>query len=303
MTLPVAIQIGLGCLTIGMIHGMRHRAAGTTLLAPVIWAELAIGISMVLEALPALAGGQVTIDLTFVRQGKALLALAPILALLGAKRPQHRAWQLIVLAFLGVAFAPCLRSLLTRPGAHFQIHPIEFGLQIWLAVMGLVNYLPTRHALAAVLCGGGVLGSQLLAHRGIAESAAEFLNRRGISDFSWIGAVMHLLYFLGTAWIFLRLNKGPHGVSESDAAWLRFRDAFGALWGVRVAHRVNEVAWQKKHACRLEWNGFHKKSTDSSEVGAAPQPPDVPSELTQTLHALLGRFVRISPVVPEEQGA
>ena len=73
-----------------------------------------------------------------------------------------------------------------------------------------------------------------------------------------------------------------------DRAWLDFRNAFGALWGLRVAARFNQSAQQLHWTVRLGWHGLEAAVT-------APNPPsDLTGEhhaMEQVLGSLLRRFV------------
>ena len=50
------------------------------------------------------------------------------------------------------------------------------------------------------------------------------------------------------------LEFGP--ASPENKLWLRFRDAYGAVWALRIAQRVNDTARQQDWDGRLTWSGL-----------------------------------------------
>ena len=89
-----------------------------------------------------------------VRFAAAAATFCPVVALLGAKRPQDRAWQLIVLSFWVILALPAAQAWL-QPGQVLIVHPIWSWFLVVLIVVGASNYLPTRNAIAALLAAAG----------------------------------------------------------------------------------------------------------------------------------------------------
>jgi hypothetical protein len=69
-----------------------------------------------------------------------------------------------------------------------------------------------------------------------------------------------------------------------DRVWLDFRDAFGAVWALRVMERMNAASTMYGWPVLLSWNGFSPRD-DAPEV--SPVPPTV----EESLRTLLRRFV------------
>jgi hypothetical protein len=240
-----------------------YHAAGiaalqeTTLIAPVRWglvAFLAIAYS---------AGSQWGSD-AYLRYAVAVLAVTPTLAQLGAKRPQNGAWQFIVLTLVGVLLLPVAKGWAfgdTQP----HVHTLFRWLIAAHIVVGVVNYLPTRYAGPAVLFGS----AQALV-------AAEYL--------PWpIPRVPHasLIAIVCCAASLLWTNY----LARPTSFWRDFRDAYGLVWGLRVAERLNVAAKQHGWPVEFAWGGMIVK-TESGTLD-----PEVRHRIERELRSHLRRFV------------
>ena len=90
-----------------------------------------------------------------VRLAVTALGLCPAMSLLGAKRPQHGVWQLIVATLAFVLAMPAASALLIRPGSLPDIHVLERFFLPALVGVGWMNFIATRRGLAlpAAVCG------------------------------------------------------------------------------------------------------------------------------------------------------
>jgi hypothetical protein len=204
----------------------------------------------------------------------AVLSLCPLMALLGAKRPQNGAWQFVVLSLWGVLALPAAEVFFLHRTAEFQVSGVRSWFLLALIVMGLMNHLPTRHTFAALLtCAAQwlLLASQLPG-RPIAQGT-----------FAALGGLA-----LGTLAILMAARRKPDAApSPLDRLWRDFRDDYGAFWALRLADRVNAAAQQFDWPVRLHWSGL---------VGVEPSSdgqlsPQVDKSLQFTLQSLLRRFV------------
>src|SRR5262245_4046075 len=112
----LAAALGLGAL-LGLLRS-RRKLAGTTLIAPWCWAMFSLAVVAGSETIcRSQSVAPSTAWLSHIRYLAATTTFCPFMALLGAKRPQNRAWQFIVLALLTVLALPAVEGLLFRPHA------------------------------------------------------------------------------------------------------------------------------------------------------------------------------------------
>jgi hypothetical protein len=251
----------------------RGAVRGTTLELPWFWtlaALIEVGAAEIAGAIadPAPAW------LPEVRSMSAALTLCPAIALLGAKRPQQGIWQLLVVGFLAMAWTPAVLELALRPGQGVVL-PAYISWPLAAVVLFLVaNHAFTRYWPSALLAGAGY--------------AAIFAPQWpvGARDLGAFGPLVGLLCF-DAALLLVVLDLPPR--DEPDDAghqmWLDFRDAYGAVWALRIAERVNEAAAQNGWRVRLEWGGLQ-----STEAGDADVSADTLAA-TRLLRSLLRRFV------------
>lgn len=260
-----------------------RRALGTTLVAPAAWAVAAALAVAAVEAMlarqPELSG---TLAASLWRYAAAVGAFCPLVAVLGAKRPQDRGWQWVVLSLWAVLLVPAGQALAAPTGNRLELFA-AWRLVLWgLAAMGLLNYLPTRHAVAACLAACGQVG--LL--------APQLLGVSGDDEAKWrLGGVAALLL----AWALVGLRRPKSSPATTDlegfnARWLNFRNAWGAFWALRVLQRANQTAEAANWPVRLEWTGFTPAPLDAATA----------NHIDQTLDSLLWRFERRDPNGPSK---
>ena len=207
--------------------------------------------------------------------------VCPAMSLLGAKRPQHGVWQLIVLS-LGVTLAlPAVSALLVRPGTPPDVHLIERWFIVVLLLVGWLNFVATRHGLSATLVAAG----QVLVARPLMPGLS--------ADASWQGgdclgaglaAAGSLLALLQSALAGRRCGGRPAGpTARIDAAFLAMRETFGAAWALRIAERFDAVAAERGWPCRLRFAGL--------DAGGDPADGSWHRDALRAFKALLHRFV------------
>ncbi len=125
---------------------------GSTLMAPWCWAVAsAVAVSGV-ELWAACADPGDAASATIARPGIAALrylaaitTFLPFMAVLGAKRPQDRGWQFIVLSLWVILALPCIRSwLLSADSAMPPVHAAWGWFMVILLLLSCGNYLPSR---------------------------------------------------------------------------------------------------------------------------------------------------------------
>ena len=286
---------GLTALTLAALLAGRGKLAGTTLIAPWAWTVLAVsliggwgmfGVTAAPTARPA----------TWVPPVQYIIAsstFCPIIAVLGARRPQHRGWQWIVLSLWGIISVPAVMSLLS-PSATFSIHAVWSWFLAVLLVVGLLNYLPTRFAAAAAAWAAGqatLMAHQLpglsryLAGRGSAADAA--------AGFTTAGPSLALGFFAAAVLLALILAHLPNrrDTNGFDRLWTDYRNSFGAVWAVRLADRINDHARRSGWPVALRWNGFRPTAEDSRHDRRPGLAPAEHQALQQDMLNYLRRFV------------
>lgn len=264
---------------------------GTTLWAPCVWAAIA----QAANAAAALVSGDGTAFAwaPSLRYLAAATTLAPVVALLGGKRPQNRAWQFIVAALLIVLAMPVLH------GAGRTDVPEPHALMRWLMaailLVGVCNYLPTRFAAAALLVGAAQV---VLLARHLPLPAFLRLDAAPLSIALWLAmsAVIAATVVSRLSW--------PRGVGDADRAWAVFRHCYGAAWSVRVAERFHVAMRRADCPIRLNKKGFTDAdgaAFDDRSWAALPEEQRRRAE--RTLRALLLRFVSESWIVRRDRAA
>jgi hypothetical protein len=268
------LVVGICCLAAVVIAAYAAYATrGTTLTCPLLWTMVALlavsGTEILVWSSSSEAGWA-----SALRFCAATLTFCPTMAVLGAKRPQDWAWQFIVFSLWLVLILPAGEALLLRRSGLIEIHDARAVFLAVLIVIGMLNYLPTRHGLSALLV---ALGQGFLLARNLPGIRYE-TGQNGVLAFS-------LLVLLASLWA-LRRRPSNQPCSPTDLAWRTFRDYYGALWGLRIAQRVNAAAEMHQWPVFLNWDGFQAVETDTP-----PQNGEVEPAVLTTLRGLLRRFM------------
>lgn len=256
-------------------HGF-FRLRGTTLAAPCLWVAVA-AISLAVGTLvdSHLKG----ISLSATRFAIACTTLCPLMAVLGAKSPQDRGWQWVVLTLWIVLVWPAAQALALPAGVRVELF-VAWKLFLWgLIFVGLLNYVPTRHWRAAILV---ALGQIMLLREHLGLPAADSVS---------VNQLVAVLSFLSAVALVAsnRIAASEPTASKIEllnAKWLEFRDFFGAFWALRLLGRINQSAEARDWPLRLTWSGF----TDPNEALHDSQY----AEIEQAMHAVLRRFISVA---------
>ena len=267
-------NIVAGVLAVGLqlvaLYGAKNLR-GTTLMVPALWVATAASCLLLL----AVTNVQPVDELTrsVVRFTMAAVTLCPLMAVLGAKRPQDRGWQWVVAALWLIVVWPALQALAHPAGPALEISAPWKLFVASLIAMGPLNYLLTNYWLASMFVAGGqlVLFSRFL---GIHEP-----------DTWFPAAAVCLIVAAALVWRTHRIAPATGDLlREQTARWLWFRDAFGAFWALRIMQRVNETAALRNWPVRLAWSGFER-------VSDQPLIEEHATEARQSLDTLLRRFL------------
>jgi hypothetical protein len=215
------------------------------------------------------------------------------MSLLGAKRPQHGVWQLIVATLAVVLAMPAASALLMRPGSLPDLHLLERCFMPVLVLVGWMNFAGTRRAVA-VSC---VAAAQLLLLRGFLPGVAmDGAMNAATADGTDVAAAGLLLIGTLLAAVQACTSRGGRA-SRSDQSqtsghvvtaiinpsFLALRETLGAAWTLRIAERFDTVAAARGWPCRLRFGGF--------ESGGDPLDTFWHRDALRAFRALARRFV------------
>jgi hypothetical protein len=191
-------------------------------------------------------------------------------AVLGARWPGAHAWNFVMLGLVAVLLLPLLEGA-ARHGGLTVGTPRQVFLAALIAV-GILNYLPTRLAPAALAIAVAVAGEFYQMGSAPGEAAVEnvvSLTRLGFPAALWTG--------------FLQIRFRPPAPSQFDLLWLDFRDRFGMFWSQRLREQFNRSAENAGWPVILRWVGLRLKG---------PMPSaDVQTQIVAVLRSLLKRFI------------
>jgi hypothetical protein len=179
--------------------------------------------------------------------------LAPIIAVLGARRPGELLWNFIVMSLLVVLSLPILeQSLLGK-----ELGPGRFGLDGPRATLfgiivgvGVLNYLPTRFVMASLVFGVGTL-IELSAMGPWPVGARELAQRHAVAGLAFALCAW-------TAW----LSRARVTIAGVEGQWRRMRDGWGFIWSARLRDRWNAASRERGWNIRLERDGLRPERSD-----------------------------------------
>jgi hypothetical protein len=173
------------------------------------------------------------------------------IAVLGARRPGVGAWNFVVLGLLVVQLLPLGTSALLGTSAELRLSVPFLLFVIGTLTVTVLNYLPTRLALGALLLGIGC-GVELwtVASSVVAENVV-IAGRIGLALSPWI------------ALIGVRRRRTQ---SEFDRIWLDFRDRSGGLWAERIREQFNRAALNAGLSAELGWGGLRGDGVPSEDA-------------------------------------
>ena len=153
--LPATLIHTAACVAAGLAAAVSawgvFLVRGSTAVPAAFWsvaACLALAVEMGARAAGGLADPATG---AAARLAVVSLSLCPAMSLLGAKRPQHGVWQLIVATLAVVLAMPAATALLMRPGSLPDLHLLGRCFMPLLVLVGWMNFAGTRRA-AAVSC-------------------------------------------------------------------------------------------------------------------------------------------------------
>ncbi|HEV2947718.1 MAG TPA: hypothetical protein VGX70_10100 [Gemmataceae bacterium] len=194
------------------------------------------------------------------------------LAVLGARRPGAVAWNFVILGLLAVMLFLWLEGRLAEDD--LILHRVRTVFLASTVAIGVLNYLPTRLAPAAMLLALGCAG-ELLMISGSESLAAAFAPARHLS---------RLMVALAPWAAYARIHWQPLPASEVDRLWLQFRNSYGFVWAQRLREQFNQSAKHSDWPVVLRWQGLRVIP------GAPPPSSEDRLAMLANLRALMKRF-------------
>lgn len=252
----------------------KPAVRGTTLVATLYWGAAslaAISASEILVGLNQSSPPQPWI--VPLRFAAAMSSFCPLMALLGAKRPQDRAWQFIVFSLWLILSLPSFEWLLF--GGVGEVHPARFWFLTILMGAGALNGTSTRFWPSSWLVCAGQMA---------------LVMPYFYAPQSWLSASRGpqlglLAIVLACGLQAVGLPRARTAATRLDRVWLDFRDAFGVVWSLRVAERINAATALTGWPTTLGWRGF--RTPDGSPAIVS----EMPAAVEESFRTLLRRFV------------
>jgi hypothetical protein len=171
-------------------------------------------------------------------------------AVLGARRPGAGAWNFVVVGLLVVLMLPIAEA----GAADAPVQPGTMRTVFLTSLIGIsvINYIPTR-----------LIGGALLLAAGCTVFLSSLCGGAARADLAgWCAG-------LGpwAAWAGLYVKRRP--AAAHDALWMRFRDRYGLIWGLRLREQFDAAALNAGLACRLKWWGVRPKDPAAYDLLAA----------------------------------
>ena len=288
MTLLPCLAIVSGLAAVGAAvaaAGCLFAVRGSTAAPAALWAIVAC-LACAFEMGVRAGGGLVDPSTSAsARLAVAAIGLCPAMSLLGAKRPQHGVWQLIVATLAAVLALPALTALLVRPGSLPDVHILQRGFMLLLLLVGWLNFAGTQRGLAATLI---VIGQLAIVWPFLpAVSLAEALPQQIVDAIGCslilVGAVLAQCAKKATPVGTVPLTGGAAIVSLIDPPFLALRETLGAAWALRIAERFDAVATTRGWPCRLRFSGL--------AAGGDPTDTSWHRDAHRAFTALMRRFV------------
>jgi hypothetical protein len=265
----------------GLLVSQWRHVRRTTLVEPWLWSLVAIGAVGGVELWLAARGGDVSAwQQSMLRYLAAVGLSCPLVAVLGAKRPQHRAWNWTVGTLWGVLALPAIHAWAAQAGADFRLGGPWALFVLVLVAMTVLTYGPTRQWFAAVLV-SLAQGALLAPYLPWTAASVGWRADRG----AFAAAT---LLVIAVAWGIghrpgRRAREHDSPQARVAARWRGLRDGWGAFWAVRLAARLNQTAELQDWPVRATLQGFVPHTSASSREPNWQQ-------IGSALDALLWRF-------------
>ena len=275
------IGIILALIATTLLVAALPRVRGTTLLSPWCWLVTAIWAIAVVHLTPT--EGLSATDRHWheaIQYSAHSLIFCPFMSLLGARRPQNRMWEMVVITLWFILVLPALEAVIVRPGQNYDTQGIRAWFMMILIFVSSMNIILGRFWICGILIGCAQFAL-------INTHLPSWLQIQSTAMVPWgLGFAIAALIAMFT------LRKPDRSkMRVENQVWLDYRDMFGGMWALRIRERINVTAKINDWDLRLEWDGF-------TAADGTPLPDILPAETQRTLHLnfwnLMRKFVNQS---------
>lgn len=226
-----------------------------------------------------------------------VLLLCPGIAVLGARRPGHIAWNFFVLLpLVAVLLWPAVASVpLVGKDVSLDLETPPLIGFVLVTIMGTGNYFGTRFTLPVMLHAATLFlmaGSMWI-------SATELAL---IPERDFARHMAPIAFMISVVVAALRAGESAEGPGPHERLWLDFVDQFGLVWAKRVMDRLNEAARYENWSAEFQWHGIHREPRATEEERSRTN-----ARMEHHVRWLLKRFVNPewieARLTPEETDA
>jgi len=226
---------------------MRQAIRGLTAASALTWAHVAVSVMILAITLQFadLVPVGYTSSLHFLA---ATLMLAPLIDILGARNPGHRAWPwFVVLPMIAVLQWPMMSHLMSEQvTTQFELPgPALIGFALVL-IMGAGNYFGTANTAACLIGATGVILFVL--------PVTSWLTWPGEGIILASSVCFALSALLAEGRIKSSIPSTGH-----HRLWLDFRDTYGLVWARRAMDRINQFSHREKWDVIMTLGGFEPR--------------------------------------------
>ncbi|MCH2211184.1 MAG: hypothetical protein MK110_07765 [Fuerstiella sp.] len=252
----------LSCV-LRVIIRIRSSLTGLTARSAAGWAAVACGLVMVSTVMKLLPAVPPAVTSAIHSLASAFL-LAPLIDILGARNPGHRAWPwFVVIPMILVLQWPAASQLFSQsPRTPIAVPLPTAGCFILLLTMGAGNHFGTANTTA---CFTGVIGILLF---GVPVTEWSPWPGNGYCLASSICLAVTALLVEG------RLSTVGRNTSH-EQLWIDFRDIYGLVWAHRVMDRINQFSGREQWNVVMTLEGFQLRNGNTKDGDGLDRPNEV----------------------------
>ncbi|MCH2201576.1 MAG: hypothetical protein MK102_06385 [Fuerstiella sp.] len=254
-----------------VLIGFRASLRGLTARSAAGWAIVACGLAMVSVAMRLVPAVPFGVTSAIHSLASAFL-LAPLIDILGARNPGHRAWPcFVVIPMIVVLQWPAASQLFSQSLTTPVAIPLPTAACfVLLLTMGAGNHFGTANTVACLI---GIVGILLFAMP-VTEWSA------------WPGdgyCLTSSICLTVTALLVEGRLKTMGRNRSHEQLWIDFRDIYGLVWTRRVMDRINQFSDREQWMVIMTLDGFRVRNSHTKVRDRVNRPKEI-------MRWVLGRF-------------